>query len=239
MPRIQSRVILAIAGGLLLLGGGARAVELRWYGQSMVSLRSASGDLVVIDPFDESFGYRLPDLTAQIVLVTHGHPDHSNVEGLGGDPRIFREARSAEIGGLRVRAVSTFHDDVRGFDSGANLVWVVEMDGLRIAHLGDLGHALSPDQLEQLRGVDICFVPVGGTYTLGPAGATEVIEQLASAIVVPIHFKTPEFALDLPLETVEPFLAGKTRVTRPPSAIFEVTAATLPEEQTILVLPYD
>lgn len=223
---------------LWMAGDGLSAVQLRWYGQSMVSITSQDGTVVVIDPFAEEVGYPLPDLSASAVLVSHGHFDHSNVSAISGDPRVFREAGQAEVGELRLRAVETFHDSLRGFDRGGNLVWVVEADGLSIAHLGDLGHTFTDEQLQQLQQIDICFVPVGGTYTLDAAAATTVIEQLGAALVIPIHYRTSDLALDVPLAAVDDFLADQPRVERPSSPTLEVTADTLPEEPTIMVLPY-
>jgi len=219
--------------------GRVSAVELRWYGQAMVSITTRDGTVVVIDPFADDVGYPVPDLSAAVVLVTHGHPDHSNVGAISGDPQIFRKATQARVGELRVRSVPTYHDNVRGFDRGNNLVWIVEVEGLSIAHLGDLGHTFTPEQLEQLQEIDVCFVPVGGGYTIDAATATSVVDQLGSALVIPIHYRTPGLALDIPLAPVERFLVDKPRVERPSSPTLAVTADTLPDEPTIVVLPYE
>jgi L-ascorbate metabolism protein UlaG (beta-lactamase superfamily) len=217
----------------------AFAVELRWFGQSMVSVTAQDGTVVVIDPFADDVGYPVPDLSASVVLVSHGHFDHSNVASIAGDPQIFREATQAQIGDLQVRSVQTYHDNLRGFDRGNNLVWVVEVEGLSIAHLGDLGHTFTPEQLEQLRETDVCFVPVGGVYTIDAASATTIVDQMGSVVVIPIHYRTPGLALDIPLAPVDGFLADKPRVERPTSPTFTVAADTLPDEPTIVVLPYE
>lgn len=224
---------------LWMASSGVSAVELRWYGQSMVSITSEDGTVVVIDPFAEEVGYAPPDLSASAVLVSHGHFDHSNVTAVSGDPRILRQAGQVDVGELRLRSVETYHDNLRGFDRGGNLVWVVEVDGLSIAHLGDLGHTFTPVQLEQLQGIDVCFVPVGGTYTLDAASAKTVIEQLGAVLVIPIHYRTSGLALDVPLAPVDDFLADQPRVERPSSPTVEVTADSLPRETTIMVLPFE
>ena len=196
-------------------------VVIRWHGQACVTIISPSGTRLVVDPFDESIGHRLPEAEADVVVTTHDHYDHANVAGVRGRPKVLsgltRDARWAAldqtVGDMRLRTVGTWHDEVRGAKRGLNSVVIVETGGLRVVHCGDLGHILTDEQARAIGPVDVLLIPVGGVYTVGAHEARAVVRQLAPRrAVIPIHFQTDP--LTIHLESVEPFLAGMPGVRR-------------------------
>ena len=225
---------------------GTREVVLEWYGQSAFTLRSPAGTVALMDPVPDKMGFDMPRLEADVVTISHEHFDHTAVEKASGDPKVVRgltadKARwnpiDTRVGDLRVRSVGTWHDAKRGASRGLNSVFVFETGGLRIAHLGDLGHPLTKAQLADIGSVDVVLIPVGGTFTIDAAGAKAVIRQLKPrSVVIPMHFKTARMSLDLPLATVEPFLKGMKRVRRVEGSKLVIDAANPPSGPEVVLL---
>lgn len=155
------------------------------------------GVVVVTDPFDKSLGLKIPNFEADIVTISHGHSDHSNAAALRSSPFIIDAPGEYEIKGIMIKGIKTFHDEKNGAERGSNIVFRIEVDGVAIGHLGDLGHILSDEELEQLGVIDILLVPVGGKYTLETKKAIEVINQIEPRIVIPMHYKLPGAKSDL------------------------------------------
>lgn len=212
-------------------------VEINYLGHSSFRLRGKA--LVVItDPFDEKCGKFPRDIEAGILTVSHDHGDHNQIARVGGKPFVIDGPGEYEVGGVSVIGVGTWHDDNQGAERGRNTVFVIEIDGLRIAHLGDLGHKLTQEQLEEMGPVDVVFVPVGGHYTIDAKTAAEVVKQVDPWIVVPMHYQQP--GLDAgtfgQLAGVETFLQemGKTDVV--PAAKLAVSPDKLPQDLQVVVL---
>lgn len=179
-------------------------MKLTWMGHACF-LIEGSGVTWLTDPYDAEVGYPQKPVYADFVTMSHDHHDHNDASWVEGNPQIVRASGSGEICGLPYRVVDTFHDGEGGSLRGGNRIFVVEMDGLRIAHLGDLGHALSPEQLAQLGSVDVALIPVGGTYTLDAPAAAQVAAAIGAPLTVAMHFKLPE--VQLPIADVSAFLA--------------------------------
>ena len=221
-------------------GAGA----LRWYGQSMFLLTSPEGTNLLLDPFGD-IGYTLPPpVEANAATITHEHPDHNNDTLAATGAEVLRGLTAdgwadidQNIGGVRIKTVHTFHDDQQGAARGRNAVFVFEMAGLRIAHMGDLGHQLDAEQTAALGGpVDVLMVPVGGAFTIDAAGATELVAALQPKLVFPMHYKTDRLAFNI--ATVDPFLEGKT-VQRVGSTTTRLAPDSLPAETAVMVLDYE
>lgn len=217
-------------------------MEIRYFGHAMFGL-SAGGTTIVIDPFNDEVGYPVPDVEPDAVVTSHEHSDHSSVDLLRGSPKVLRgladggktwAALDERVGPMRVTGVPTYHDTEQGRARGKNAVAVIDVEGLRLAHLGDLGHVLTPEQVGAIGPVDILMVPVGGHFTIGPAEADQVIAQLKPRVVIPMHFRT-EANATWPIGELEGFLQGKAVVKRLDAAV-TVTRAALPVEQEIWVL---
>lgn len=216
--------------------------DIQYLGHACFRLRGRDG-IVLMDPFDRSIGIDIGRPTAQIVTVSHAHPDHANTSAV----RPLRERifvidgpGEYEVGGILITGVRTYHDKKKGAELGTNTVYVVHLDDMVFCHLGDLGHELSTQQLDEIGTVDVLFIPVGGGETIGPAEAASVIGQLEPRIVVPMHYALDgqqSFTLELaPLDKFIQEVGLKDVVAEEK---LNVTAATLPpegEETRIVVM---
>ena len=154
---------------------------IRHIGHAEFLIVTESGVRIVTDPYDASCGYPLQKTDADIALISHHHHDHDAVENLKGEPRIIDKAgQYTPEPDVRVTAVKGFHDDEQGSKRGETLLFLIETEGLRIVHLGDLGCALDNNQLEQLKKPDILMIPIGGFYTIGAEQAKQTAEQLGA-----------------------------------------------------------
>ena len=220
----------------------ASEVTIRWWGQACMSATSDDGKCVLVDPFPGDFGYASPTAEPQVCLVSHEHHDHNAVDNVKGDSQVVRGAGEHEAAGMRFLGVATCHDDQQGAKRGPNTVFVWEMAGLRLAHLGDLGHLLTEEQLGQIGSVDVAMIPVGGYYTIDAAQAVEVARQLSAKVVVPMHVKTRALPR-LPIATVDDFLAAVPKdwqVEQPGAPSATLTRDGLPAQgTTVIVLSYE
>jgi L-ascorbate metabolism protein UlaG (beta-lactamase superfamily) len=197
---------------------------------------------VVLDPYDDAIGLALPKLSAEIVTVSHDHADHNAANKVKGTskrdvPFVITESGEYEIGRISVFGAKTYHDDEKGAKRGTNIVYTVLVDGLRICHLGDLGHDLTADQLDEIGTIDILLCPVGGEYTIGPEQAVKTIRSLEPSIVVPMHYRTPEHDQQrfAQLKTLEDFL--KVYGVEPvPVPKIDLDRSQLPDETEMIVL---
>ena len=175
-----------------------------WYGQSCFKIQS--GDLVLaIDPFDKDIGLTPPRFKADIVAVTHEHRDHNNVESIPEGSFVIRGPGEYESKEVAITGIPTFHDTKEGRERGRNTIYLIGMEDMRLAHLGDFGEEkIRPETLDALGEVDILFVPVGGTYTIDAETAAEVVSAIEPRLVIPMHYAIP--GLKVKLDGVETFL---------------------------------
>ncbi len=190
--------------------------------------------IIVTDPFPPGLGYNLGKLTADIVTVSHPHPSHSYDQGINGEHRLVKGPGEYEISGVLILGISTFHDSVKGQSRGKNTIYLMEIDGVNVLHLGDLGHALGDDQVEEIGNVDILLLPVGGVSTINAAMAAEVIRKLEPKVVIPMHYKTAKSNRDL--EPVENFLKEMGQAQVEPRPKFTVSRSNLPLTTEVVVL---
>lgn len=208
-------------------------MEIAYFGQSSFKLKGKTAT-VVIDPYSEKVGKFPRDVEADLVTVSHDHYDHNAVEKVGGPRFVVNGPGEYETAGVSVIGIHTWHDDKKGSERGPNTVYVIEIDGLRVCHLGDLGHKLGQEVVEEIGSVDIVMVPVGGFYTIDAKTAAEVVKQLDPWIAIPMHYGSGD--AEGKLAPVEDFLRemgtpGLVAVPR-----FSVTAEKLPSEFTMVLL---
>ena len=214
-------------------------MKIKWHGHACFEIVTSDGRVIVIDPHDGiSIGLRRPHVLGDIILVTHNHFDHNAVDVVKKPESIVLKSftGSKTINGINIKGVKAYHDRSKGRLRGSISIYVIEADGLKIVHLGDLGHILTDEHVKEIGEVDILFNPVGGTYTTEPDEAWKNVGLLKPRIVVPMHYWVP--GLNLPLKPVEDFLryAKKYRVVRLETNSFEVARETLPAEPSIYVL---
>ncbi|MBI4278883.1 MAG: MBL fold metallo-hydrolase [Armatimonadetes bacterium] len=243
------RIWLLLIAFLLLAPAGMaqeRAVTIRNYGHAFFVITAGDGVRIAIDPYGQ-IGYPMPEVEADVVLVTHEHRDHNNVGLIKGNPRVLRGLAAGatgwnriyeRLGGTLIYGVPSFHDEEQGAKRGLNAIFVIQTTELRIAHLGDLGQpALTEGQMRAMGAVDILLMPVGGFFTIGAPEATRVAAQIRPKVILPMHYKTPPVAA-LPLADEQAFLVGKENVRRPGSHTLTISKSRLPPAAQIVVLEY-
>jgi L-ascorbate metabolism protein UlaG (beta-lactamase superfamily) len=213
-------------------------MKIKWLGHSCFKITSSKGTRILTDPFDDNVGYSIPSVEADIVTTSHNHYDHNYIDCVRGSFEVINKTGDYSIRDIVIKGVHTYHDSENGSKKGDNKVFVFEMDGMRICHLGDLGHSLTQEQLDQIGRVDVIFIPVGGNYTLDATGANEVINQLNPSIVIPMHFKTP--ALRFELETVDRFMELSKDAEKLGKQVLELKLEELKEnDKKVIVLNYE
>ncbi|MEM1532607.1 MAG: MBL fold metallo-hydrolase [Desulfurococcaceae archaeon] len=216
-------------------------MELVWHGHAFFTLRLANGYVISIDPHDGlSIGLKRVRVESDLVLVTHDHFDHNAVEVVKKpSTRILKQFYGeVRVDDVVINGIKTFHDKHGGARRGENAVYIVDAEGLKIAHLGDLGHVPSGEVLNKMSKIDVLMIPVGGTYTIEPDEAWSIVENLGPRIVVPMHYWVK--GLRLPLKTVDHFLkyAEKVRVDKLNTNLVSITPSNLPSETTVIVFKY-
>jgi len=214
-------------------------MDITYFGHSSFRIKGKTAT-VVTDPYDPvDVGLKFPKhIAADIVTVSHGHKDHAAVAQIEENPYVVRGPGEYEIKGVGIIGLSTYHDEEKGVKRVKNTIYRIEIDGVALVHLGDLGHTLSTDQVDALDGVGILMIPVGGVYTIDPATAVEVINELEPSIVIPMHYgradlNQKEFG---GLAQLSAFLKeiGKEDVAAQPK--LSITRDKLPAEMQVVVL---
>jgi len=210
-------------------------VNIKWFGHACFRLKDRNGTAFT-DPFPLDLGYGRPKSKADMVTISHGHPNHSSLDGFSTRPYVITRPGEYEVSHIFVTVIRAYHDDKKGKERGYNNVTLFEIENLSVCHLGDLGHILSQEQVERLGQVDILLVPVGGGDALNAAQAAEVISLIEPSIVIPMHYQTPNYTGKL--DPVGKFF--KEMGTSAPEALsdLKVTRNTLPEETQLILLNY-
>jgi L-ascorbate metabolism protein UlaG (beta-lactamase superfamily) len=227
MMRFSLAVAVLFALGNLVVADSSKNVVVRWHGQSFFEIESSAGTRLVLDPHTiEAFGRK--SVVADLVLLSHLHNDHTQVEvvqnrsrtkiliGLQGTGRKHDwNPIDEQFRDVRIRAVGVYHDTRGGMERGKNTIFILEIDGLRLVHLGDLGHLLTEAQIKRIGPVDVLMIPVGGVYTLNGDDAKKVVEQLKPRqYIIPMHYGTEVYD---DLLTAQEFLEDQKNVRRFPS----------------------
>lgn len=187
-------------------------MKIKWLGHASFMITAETGTKIITDPYvtAENLNYGEIKESADIVTVSHEHGDHSNVSAVRGNPEVVRG--TAKVKGIEFKGIPTYHDDAGGKSRGKNTIFCFEVDGIRVCHLGDLGHPLSDKQATELGSVDILLIPVGGFYTIDAKVASQLCHRLKPKVIIPMHFKNDKCAF--PIAGVDEFLQGKEGVNR-------------------------
>lgn len=211
-------------------------MKLKWLGHACFLIVSEEGVRIITDPYEVGGGINYSPIneTADIVVVSHGHGDHSNILAIKGKPEVVKGSGVKKVKGIEFKGIATYHDERKGAQRGTNTIFCFAVDNIRICHLGDLGHELTPEQAREIGEVDILLLPVGGFYTIDADMAAKVADRLNPRIIVPMHFKTPK--CDYPITKVDDFLKGRKNVRRLETSEVELTAKDLPATTETMVL---
>ncbi|MEO0086054.1 MAG: MBL fold metallo-hydrolase [candidate division WOR-3 bacterium] len=216
-------------------------MKLKWLGHAAFLITAEDGTRIITDPyvpgsFDGGVGYAPIKETADAVTVSHDHEDHSGWRLLPGKPKLIQGAGSFKAGSVSVTGFDTAHDESGGSKRGRNTVYLFDIDGLKLCHLGDLGELLPDSVARALGAVDVLLCPVGGVFTLDAQQAHEVGARLQAKVVVPMHYKTPK--LGFPIAGVVDFIRGRQNVKQAGSVEVEIEAGALPASPEIWVLQH-
>lgn len=219
-------------------------MQINWYGQSCFQIAAARNKgeqtSIVIDPFSEEIGLRLPKLEADVLLVTHSHYDHNNVKAVSGSPFLIDGPGEYEIKKIFVQGIPAWHDSEQGQERGQNTIYTIEAEDLRLCHLGDLGQKeLTEEQMEAIGDIDILIIPVGGVYTISAKEALKIMSQIEPRITIPMHYQIPKLNLldGGKLDGLDKFLKTMGLKSISPQDKLSIKKKDiLPEEAKIIVL---
>lgn len=214
-------------------------MKLQWIGHACFRIETSDGTVILTDPYDESVPYTAPEGPAHIVTVSHDHFDHNAVARVKGSPAVVRGIGEQTVGGITFRGIPAFHDTKGGRDRGQDVIFKFTVDGVVLAHFGDLGHTLNTEQLKFLGDVELALLPVGGHFTIGAKEAATVVRSLPRLrIVVPMHYRT-EAVKDWPIRPVDEFLSEVNLPTKQiKKSEVEITPSKLPPSKEVWVLNY-
>ena len=215
---------------------GWAVMDINFLGHASFRLKGKSAT-VVTDPYDDSLGLKSPKVSADIVTVSHDHFDNNKVTKVSGVQRVIDGPGEYELLGVSVIGIGSFHDDKKGELRGKNTIFVIEIDGMRVVHLGDLGHKIKSKRAEAIGEVDILFVPVGGEWTIDASVAVEVVHTLEPKIIIPMHYKMEGLNSQMyaKLAPVEDFLSDLEIKSQKLPAL-KIKKEDLPQEEQIIYI---
>lgn len=211
---------------------------IKWLGHASFLITTGQGVRIVLDPYTPGgpLKYGRINETADAVTVSHDHGDHSDTSSVKGNPQVLKGAGAHRVKGVEIKGVASYHDDSQGSERGPNTLFRIAADDISVAHMGDLGHALTEKDLADLGQVDVLIVPVGGFYTIDAASATRLVAQMKPKVAIPMHYRTKK--CEYPIATIEGFIKGKDNVRRLDSPEIELRKETLPKTTEIVVLQH-
>jgi L-ascorbate metabolism protein UlaG (beta-lactamase superfamily) len=212
-------------------------MKIKWLGHASFLITAENGTKIITDPYGDYSGlsYAPVGEIADIVVVSHDHGDHSGGK-VKGNPKQVAGAGSRKIGVIEFKGINTYHDTSQGSQRGKNTVFCFTVDGVRICHLGDLGHQLAKAEVAEIGQIDVLMIPVGGFYTIDAVAAGVICEQIKPKMVIPMHYKNDKCAF--PIAGVEDFIRGKKNVKRSDSSEVELKAGQLPQATEIVVIKH-
>ncbi len=204
-----------------------------WHGQSFFEIiaKNNGGEVkIVIDPFGEEVGLKVPKTQADILITSHNHPDHNNVKAVSGDYFLINSPGEYNIKDVFIQGIPAFHDDNQGKERGQVLITRIETEEMAICHLSDLGQKeLTPEQMDAIGEIDILLIPVGGNYTIDAKGAGEIISQIEPKMVIPMHYKTEGNKIDI--EGLDKFLKVMGEEKIQPQLKLKIALKDLPKDE--------
>lgn len=210
-------------------------MKIIYNGHACFSIETSTG-VIVTDPFGEEIPYPIGRLKGDIITVSHEHFDHNAVKRVEGNPTILKNPGEYDFSRIKINGISAFHDKNKGKDRGKITIFVVEADGIRLCHLGDLGDVLNEEQIKGIGNIDILFVPTGGFFTIEPEEAQRVVKQIGPRIAIPMHYRT-NYVKDWNIKPVDAFLKDiPFPVKQLETNSIEITKESLPKTTEVYIL---
>ncbi len=210
-------------------------MDITWFGRSCFRIKGKEA-VILTDPCPPDTGYIIGKIQADIVTVSHAHPGHSFLDTIQEGYHLIKGAGEYEIKDTYITGVAAFHDDEKGKKLGKNTIYVIEIEGVTLCHLGDLGHNLSPEAIGELGSINVLFLPVGGHSTIGAGMAADLVRNLNPGYVVPMHYKTADEKGDV--DFPEKFLKELGIKELPMQAKLTVTRSNIPSSTQVVMLDY-
>ncbi len=212
-------------------------MKIRWLGHSSFLITAADGTRIITDPYGvyPDLHYAPIEETADIMILSHKHGDHFGGK-VKGNPKMITGGGNKKAGNIEFKGVGTYHDTSRGSQRGENTVFCFAVDGVKLCHMGDLGHQLSGPEVAEIGQVDVLMIPVGGFFTIDAATASKVCDQIKPKMIIPMHYRNDKCAF--PITGVEDFLKGKANVKRLNTSDLELKAGQLPQTTEIVMLKH-
>jgi len=209
-------------------------MEIYWLGHGCFRMRGRDAT-VVTDPCPPSTGYKIGKLNADIVTISRNQPESSYREAFNGETKFLSGPGEYEIAGVLITAIDTDRAD-RLDGHSRNVAYVIDIDDIKVCHLGDISRTPTGDEVEEMAGVDILMVPVGGGRVLGAEKAAEIVSLLEPKIVIPMLYKTDASKEDF--ELVDHFVKEMGAEAKSPESRLSITRSALPQDTTLVLLGY-
>jgi len=213
-------------------------LKITWIGHACF-LIEGQDMTVMTDPYDAHIPYKAPSFPADVVTVSHEHSDHNAVDRVLSSPEVVRGPGKHMVHGIKFTGISTFHDEERGKKRGENTIFTFTIDGINLAHFGDLGHMPNAEQLAQLTDAEVVMIPVGGYFTIDAAQAADIVAQLPHIkVILPMHYKTDVLGADFPIDPVDKFINRMQNIKQIGSSEVTLNHNDLPEKPEVWILNY-
>ncbi|MBC5647434.1 MBL fold metallo-hydrolase [Christensenella tenuis] len=215
---------------------------IEWIGHSCFYITTEAGKTIIIDPYEDTIGLRVPETRADIVLITHDHFDHKNqayIDGMRNGDVLIADAGVHEVDGIKITGIPVWHDEQQGSERGQVITFLVETDGMRLLHMGDVGAMPEPSYFEQIGKIDILMIPIGGYYTVDAKGALNIMDIIRPNITIPMHYLVGSLTLT-EIAGSHDFLARAASreydVSRLGGGLFDITKDNLKKRNRIVVM---
>jgi len=212
-------------------------MKIRWLGHSSFLITADDGTRIITDPYGvyPDLHYAQIEESADIIVLSHKHGDHFGAK-VKGNPKLVTGGGPKKVGSIEFKGVEVYHDTSKGSQRGPNTVFCFTVNGVRLCHLGDLGHLLSGPEIAEIGPVDVLMVPVGGFYTIDASTASKICDQIKPKVIIPMHYRNDKCSF--PISGVDEFLKGKANVKRLNTSDLELRGGQLPQATEIVVLKH-
>lgn len=212
-------------------------MNIKYLAHSCFLITSNLGTRILTDPFNDFGGFNKPTLSVDVVLISHNHPDHSNLDIVSGAAEVINGSGKHFTGGVWIDGILADHGFIDARWLGQVNCYKFTMDEITCIHMSDIGVLLSDEEVKAIGDVDVLFIPVGGYYTISPEEATILANKMKAKIIIPMHYGTPGMNREkYPLKNLEDFIREKKNVRFFRSGEVEINLENLPTEPEIWAL---